>query len=228
MNQPNIAVLIPCLDEGPTIAKVVADFRAALPEARVYVCDNGSGDDTASKALDAGAWVLKEPQRGKGAALRRLLREVEADYYFMVDGDDTHDAEIAKEMLSLLISGKADIVHASRVYTGGAKASLLRRFGNRAITLASNTLFGAHYGDALSGFRAFNRHFAKQFPCLSDGFTVETEMNAFAAREKYRVAEVRCSYRERPEHSKSKLHAVKDGARIFKAIWRFSRREKEK
>lgn len=214
----DIAVLLPCHNEEITIAQVVADFRAALPRARIYVFDNASTDETARVAREAGAIVVSEPRKGKGNVVRRMFSEVEADIYLMADGDGTYDASGAPQLVETLVNTRADMVVGTR---SGVRQDAGRKghaIGNHLFNVAYSWLFGRDYTDIFSGYRAFSRRFAKSFPALSRGFEIETEMSVFASQLRLPVAEIELPYGKRPEGSSSKLSSVKDGARILMAF----------
>jgi len=213
-----IAVLIPCLNEEVTIGKVVADFRAVLPDAQICVCDNGSEDRTAEIARDAGASVWHEQRRGKGNAIRRLFADVEADVYLMVDGDDTYDASAAPKLVSRLVHGMLDIVYASRVETAHDAYRPGHRFGNKVLTSLAAWSFGSSVEDMLSGYRAFSRRFVKSFPAHSKGFEIETELTIHALELRMPSDTIQTPYAERPENSSSKLSTWRDGFRILFTI----------
>ncbi len=218
MNQPRIAVLLPCLNEQATIADVVAAFQRALPEAAVYVCDNGSDDGTAEAAAAAGATVILEPRRGKGRAIRRLFREVDADIYLMADGDHTYDAESAPQLVSTLQERQLDMLVATRKRADAHAWMPLRRFGNRLFSALARWRCGPRVHDLLSGYRVFSRRFVERFPARSDGFEVETELTLFAASSDLAWEETPCPYFARPEGSASKLKAFRDGFRILRTL----------
>ncbi|MCY3969253.1 MAG: glycosyltransferase, partial [Acidobacteria bacterium] len=215
MNSARIAVLLPCLNEEATIAAVVADFRRALPEATVYICDNGSDDGTAEAARAAGATVVAEPRRGKGRAIRRLFREVEADIYVMADGDGTYDAESADDIVSTLQDRNLDMLVAARKRADAHAYTPLRRLGNRLFTALARWRCGPRVHDLLSGYRAFSRRLVERFPARSDGFEIETELTLFAGSSDLAWDEIECPYFARPEGSASKLKAFRDGFRIL-------------
>ncbi|MGH8258569.1 MAG: glycosyltransferase family 2 protein, partial [Steroidobacteraceae bacterium] len=178
--QPTIAVLIPCLNEAAAIAKVVGDFRAALPGATVFVYDNGSKDRTAEIARAAGAIVRIEPSRGKGNVVRRMFADVEADVFVLVDGDDTYDASRAPELVGELLLNSLDMVNGARRPVGNAAYRPGHRFGNRLLSGLVASFFGDQISDLLSGYRVFSRRFVKSFPALSSGFEIETELSVQA------------------------------------------------
>ena len=221
-----VAILIPCYNEAVTIGKVVRDFRASVPEARIYVFDNGSTDGTAELAREAGAEVHVEPLRGKGNVVRRMFADVEADVYLLVDGDDTYDACSARAMVDLLINETLDMVSGARVSGEGQPYRPGHTTGNRMISGTVAFLFGHRISDLLSGYRAFSRRFVKSFPALSTGFEIETEFSIHALQLGVPLAEVATPYRERPPGSASKLRTVSDGFDIARVIFRLLRNER--
>ena len=209
-------MLIPCRNEAATVARVVADFRAALPACEIYVYDNGSMDDTASAASAAGAIVRNESRPGKGGVIRRMLGEIDADAYVIVDGDATYDARSAPRMIAELVANDLDMVTAVRDERGeGAAYRRGHRLGNRAFNALLGVLFGSRPGDMLSGYRVLSRRFAKSFPANSRGFEIETELTVHALEQRLPVAEITTPYVERPAGSSSKLSTWADGARIL-------------
>jgi glycosyltransferase involved in cell wall biosynthesis len=221
-----IAVLVPCLDEAAGIARVVASFREALPDARVYVYDNGSSDDTIRVAAAAGAEVRTEPLRGKGNVVRRMFADIEADVFVMVDGDGTYHAASAPAMIELLISQHLDMVCGKRVENDGGAYRSGHRLGNRVLTGLVATLFGNRVSDILSGYRVMSRRFVKSFPALSRGFETETELTVHALDLRAPVAEIATPYGSRAEGSVSKLNTFADGWRILRAILRLVKEER--
>ncbi|MBN8427918.1 MAG: glycosyltransferase [Xanthomonadales bacterium] len=217
---PRIAVLVPCYNEAITVAKVVADFRAALPDAEICVFDNNSRDETASIARVAGARVQHVGLQGKGHVVRRLFADVEADIYVMVDGDDTYHAASAPALVQCLREGHHDMVVAVRHHEAAEAYRAGHVWGNRMLTGFLGWLFGRPCQDILSGYRAFSRRFAKSFPVLTAGFEIETELTVHALELKMSVGEVDTPYKERPEGSFSKLSTYKDGFRILKTMLR--------
>ena len=216
MTAPRIAVLVPCRDEAATVAKVVADFRAALPQCTVYVYDNGSSDGTGALARRAGAVVRTEQRPGKGGVVRRMLGEIDADIYVIVDGDATYDAACAQRMVDELVANDLDMVTAVRDERGdGAAYRRGHRFGNRAFNALLGALFGSRPSDMLSGYRVLSRRFAKSFPAASRGFEIETELTVHALEQRVPTGEVRTPYFERPAGSQSKLSTYRDGLRIL-------------
>ncbi|MCY3965314.1 MAG: glycosyltransferase [Acidobacteria bacterium] len=218
MNSARIAVLLPCLNEEATIAAVVAAFQRALPDAHIHVCDNGSDDGTAEAARAAGATVVAEPRRGKGRAIRRLFREVDADIYLMADGDGTYDARSAGHLVSTLQEHDLDMLVAARERADAHAYTPLRRLGNRLFTALARWRCGPGVHDLLSGYRAFSRRFVERFPAHSDGFEIETELTLFAASSDLAWDEIECPYFARPEGSASKLKAFRDGFRILHTL----------
>lgn len=221
-----VAVLIPCLNEAAGIAAVVADFRAALPEATVYVYDNGSSDETAAVAAGAGAVVRSEPLRGKGNVVRRMFADVDADIFVMADGDGTYHAASAPEMIEKLCSGQLDMVNGLRVASADQAYRSGHRFGNRFLSSIVALLFGNRVSDILSGYRVMSRRFVKSFPALSSGFEIETELTVHALDLRAPVAEVATPYGVRSKGSSSKLSTYRDGWRILRAILRLVKEER--
>jgi glycosyltransferase involved in cell wall biosynthesis len=223
---PRIAVLIPCYNEEVAIAKVVRDFRAALPGAEIYVYDNNSTDRTAALAAEAGAVVRREQQQGKGHVVRRMFRDIEADYYLMVDGDDTYDAALAPALLDLAMAGPCDLVNGIRRETGGGAYRGGHRLGNALLTGAVRRIFGDRVLDMLSGYKVFSRRFVKSFPALSQGFDIETELTVHALALFMPVAHATGDYRGRAAGSASKLRTWQDGWRILRMILKLLRHER--
>ncbi len=223
---PDIAVLIPCYNEEAAIGQVVRDFRAALPAARIYVYDNNSKDRTVEVARQAGAIVRPERLQGKGNVVRRMLADIEAAVYIMVDGDATYDAASAPAMVRRLVDEELDMVVGGRVDTRVEAYRRGHRFGNAALTGTVSYLFGKRFGDMLSGYRVFSRRFVKSFPALSGGFEIETELTIHALELRMPVAEVATPYGVRPEGSTSKLRTYSDGFRILWLILHLLRNEK--
>jgi len=213
-----VAVLVPCFNEEATIAKVVADFRAALPEAAIYVYDNNSVDGTVDVARAAGALVRRETHQGKGNVVRRMFADVDADVYVLVDGDATYDAASARTMIARLVEERLDMVVGARVDQHEAAYRLGHRTGNRLLTRFFALAFHATFSDILSGYRVFSRRFVKSFPVLSRGFEIETEFSVHALELELAVAEVPTPYYARPEGSTSKLSTWRDGWRILLTI----------
>ncbi len=224
--RPRVAVLVPCLDEARAIAAVVLGFRAALPEAAVYVYDNGSADATAALATAAGALVRSEPRRGKGNVVRRMFADVEAEVYVLVDGDGTYDAPSAPAMIAELLAAQLDMVVGSRLSRESDAYRAGHRFGNRALTRVVAALFGTGFDDVLSGYRVLSRRFVKSFPALSHGFEIEAELAIHALALGMPTAEMPTPYGARPAGSASKLRTYRDGARILLAILRLVKEER--
>jgi glycosyltransferase involved in cell wall biosynthesis len=220
MRGKGVAVIVPCLNESLTIGKVIKDFQYVLPEAELYVYDNGSGDGTAEAALAAGAIVRYVGRRGKGAVLRRAFADVEADYYIIIDGDDTYPAAAAPAMLKLAQEG-ADMVCGDRLTLDSYKRrerENLHNFGNRAIGIIISLLLGVKVKDVLTGYRVLSRRFVKNCPILLDGFEVETEMTIHAVGHKFDLVEYAIAYGHRPEGSHSKIKTFQDGILILRTI----------
>lgn len=217
-----IAVMIPCYNEAATVQKVVADFKAVLPQATVYVYDNNSSDDTAALAAAAGAVVRHEYQQGKGNVIRRMFREIDADAYILVDGDDTYPAEAAPEMVRLVLEHQSDMVVGDRLsstyFTENKRP--FHNFGNSLVRFCINNLFGTAIQDIMTGYRAFSYQFVKTYPVLSQGFEIETEMSIQAVQRNMQVDNVVITYRDRPEGSESKLNTYRDGVRVLGTIAR--------
>jgi len=216
---PTIAVILPCYNEAVTIQPVIAQFRAVLPEARIYVFDNNSKDDSAALARAAGAEVISVPLQGKGNVVRRMFADVEADVYLMADADGTYDASRARELIAPVLSGEVDTVIGVR---DGTRAAFPAGhvFGNKLFNLVVGRLFGRGLKDIFSGYRAFSYRFVKSFPAHSEGFEIETEMSIFILEQRIPMLEIGTAYGVRPEGSASKLHTYKDGARIMLTILR--------
>jgi glycosyltransferase involved in cell wall biosynthesis len=221
-----IAVLVPCYNEEAAIAKVVADFGAALPTADIYVYDNNSRDQTVAAARAAGAIVRSETLQGKGRVVRRMFGEIEADIYILVDGDATYDAPSARAIALRLVTDRLDMVVGARIDQEQAAYRLGHRFGNRVLTAFVADVFGKTFTDILSGYRAFSRRFVKSFPVLSGGFEIETELSVHALQLELPVAEIETPYYARPEGSHSKLNTWRDGVRILATIIKLYRSER--
>jgi glycosyltransferase involved in cell wall biosynthesis len=224
--EPRLAVLIPCYNEAATVAKVVADFRAALPGADIYVYDNNSKDETSANAREAGAVVRTETRQGKGNVVRRMFADIEADVYILVDGDDTYDASAVPALIAQLIDEGLDIVSGKRVATGAAAYRRGHVLGNKLLTGLTSLMFKVHLGDMLTGYRIMSRRFVKSFPTAVEGFGIETELTVHAVRMMVPMAEVDTVYKERPEGSVSKLSTYRDGWRILMTIAGLTRRER--
>ena len=220
--EKKIAVLIPCYNESKTIEKVVKDYKKVLPNADIYVYDNNSTDGTDKIAKKAGAIVKYEYRQGKGNVIRSMFRDIDADCYLMIDGDDTYPKENAKEMCDLVLEGKADMVIGDRLsstyFTENKRP--FHNFGNKLVRGLINTLFKSDIRDIMTGYRAFSYEFVKTFPVLSKGFEIETEMTIHALDKNFLLKEIPVEYRDRPEGSVSKLNTYSDGFRVLKTIAR--------
>lgn len=215
-----IAVLIPCHNEERTVAKVVADFRRELPQAVVYVFDNASTDATASEALAAGATVIPEPRRGKGYVVENMMSAVEADYFVMVDGDDTYPAAKVHDLLDPVMRGRADMAVGARLADFKKQSfRALHVTGNNLVRGLVNLIFGSALTDILSGYRAFNRRVTRRVPIVSSGFEVETELTIKLLHHGLTITEVQVPYGARPEGSTSKLRTFHDGVRVLWKIF---------
>lgn len=223
---PRVAVLLPCYNEAAAIAQTVADFRAALPDATIYVYDNNSTDKTVEVAAAAGAIVRTERMQGKGNVVRRMFADVEADIYVMADGDATYEAAAAPGLIDLLVSDQLDMVVGARKSEVEAAYRRGHKLGNAMLTGMLAWLFGRSFTDILSGYRVFSRRFVKSFPVLSEGFEIETEISVHALELRMPVAERVTAYAARPEGSESKLSTYSDGWRILRTILTLFRIEK--
>ena len=217
-----IAVLIPCYNEALTVAKVVKDYKKALPDADIYVYDNNSTDGTDEIAKKAGAIVRYEYRQGKGNVIRSMFKDIDADCYLMIDGDDTYPASNAKEMCNYVLEGKADMVIGDRLsstyFTENKRA--FHNFGNKLVRSLINHLFKSNIRDIMTGYRAFSYDFVKTFPVLSKGFEIENEMTIHAVYNNFKLIEIPVSYRDRPEGSVSKLNTYSDGVKVLMTIAR--------
>ena len=215
-----IAVLIPCFNESKTIEKVIKDFKRELPDADIFVYDNNSSDGTDELAKKAGAIVRYEYKQGKGNVIRSMFRDIDADCYLMVDGDDTYPAENAKAMCEYILNNNVDMVIGDRLSTTYSKENKRRfhSFGNKLVRLLINKIFKNNIKDIMTGYRAFSYNFVKTFPILSKGFEIETEMSIHAVDKNFTIKEIPIEYRDRPEGSFSKLNTISDGARVIKTI----------
>lgn len=215
-----IAILVPCYNESKTIEKVIKDFKRILPEADIYVYDNNSTDDTAEIAKKSGAIVRHEYRQGKGNVIRSMFRDIEADCYLMVDGDDTYPAEDALKMVYLILDKGVDMVIGDRLsstyFTENKR--IFHNTGNRLVRFLINFLFHSSVSDIMTGYRAFSPLFVKSFPVLSKGFEIETEMTIHALDKNFLIEEIPVGYRDRPVGSESKLDTVPDGIRVLKTI----------
>ena len=228
MDMDKIAVLIPCYNEEKTIGKVVRDAKAALPESTIYVYDNNSTDRTVEIAGEAGAVIKHEYMQGKGNVIRRMFREIDAESYIMVDGDDTYPMEFAGEMVDKVLNHNADMVVGDRLsstyFTENKRP--FHNFGNSIVRGSINQLFGCDIKDIMTGFRAFSYQFVKTFPVMSKGFEIETEMTIHAVSNNMQVENVIVEYRDRPEGSESKLNTYSDGIKVIMTIIRLYREYK--
>lgn len=219
--QEKIAVLIPCYNEEATISTVIADFRRELPEAEIYVYDNNSTDTTYELAVACGAIVKKEPRQGKGNVIRQMFFDIDADYYLMVDGDDTYPAEAVHGLLDKLRSGEADMVIGDRLSNGtyfDENKRPFHDFGNNLVKNTITRLYKTKIRDVMTGYRGFNRIFVKSFPIMSSGFQIETELTIHALDKKFKLVELPIDYRDRPEGSESKLNTFSDGFKVIMMI----------
>ncbi len=219
---PQIAVLIPCYNEALTIGKVIDDMKRELPEAALYVYDNNSSDGTGDIARSHGAIVRTESRQGKGNVVRQMLRDIDADYYVMIDGDDTYPADRVRDLLKPLEDGLADHVVGDRLSNGTYGEENKRAFhgfGNDLVRWLIRVLYGFEFHDVMTGYRAFNRPFAKTLPVLSPGFEIETELSIHAVDKRWRIAQIPIEYRDRPEGSVSKLNTFSDGMKVLRMIF---------
>ena len=216
-----IAVLIPCYNESATVQKVVRDFKEVLPEADIYVYDNNSSDGTDKLAREAGAIVRYEYRQGKGNVIRSMFRQIDADCYLMIDGDDTYPAEHAREMVDLVLNKGVDMVIGDRLsstyFTENKR--MFHNTGNRTVRMLINKLFKSNVRDIMTGYRAFSPLFVKSFPVLSKGFEIETEMTIHALDKNFLLEEVPVQYRDRPAGSESKLNTISDGIKFIRTIF---------
>ena len=216
-----IAVLIPCYNEELTIEKVVKDFKRELPEADIYVYDNNSIDNTAEIAKKAGAIVRREYRQGKGNVVRTMFREIDADIYVMVDGDDTYPAEFVHKLIEPVKNDEVDMAIGDRLSNGTYQQEIKKNFhefGNNLVRGSINVLFNNKLKDIMTGYRVFNKMFVKNMPVMSPKFELETEMTLFALDKKFRIKEIPIVFRERPEGSESKINTVSDGMKVIKTI----------
>lgn len=214
-----IAIIIPCLNEELTVARVIGDFQRILPDADIYVIDNNSTDSTASIALENGATVITEKQQGKGIAVRKAFRKIEADIYILIDGDDTYPVEDVNSLLAPIFDDTADIVVGSRLSSKSNSSFRLRnKLGNMFFRLSINVFFKASLTDILSGYRVMTRDFVKRMPILARGFEIETELTIMALNRGFRIVEVPVDLQPRPFNSISKIHVLSDGFRILREI----------
>ena len=217
-----IAVLIPCYNESKTIEKVVKDYKAALPEADIYVYDNNSKDGTDEIARNAGAIVRYETKQGKGNVIRTMFRDIDADCYLMIDGDDTYPAENAREMCDYVLKNNVDMVIGDRLSSTYFQENKrpFHNLGNKMVRGLINKIFKNNINDIMTGYRAFSYEFVKTYPILSKGFEIETEMSIHAVDKNFTLKEIPVQYRDRPAGSVSKLNTFKDGYKVLKTIMR--------
>jgi len=217
----SIAVLVPCYNEEKTVRKVVDDFREALPEASIYVYDNNSTDKTVEIAKEAGAIVCHEYQRGKGNVIRSMFRQIEADCYLMIDGDDTYPAKHAREMVDWVLEKGADMVMGDRLSSTYFEENKrpFHNFGNKLVRNLINFIWKTNIKDIMTGYRAFSKSFVKLFPVMTGGFEIETEMTIHALDKRFFLKEIKIDYRDRPEGSFSKLNTHRDGTKVLKTIF---------
>ncbi len=221
MSNNKIAILIPCYNEELTIEKVINDFRKELPEAEIYVYNNNSKDKTEEIAQKNGATVKREYKQGKGNVVRSMFYDIDADFYIMVDGDDTYPAESVHALLEPVLTGQADMATGDRLSNGTYQKENKRhfhQFGNSLVRNSINILFHSHLNDIMTGYRAFNKKFVKNIPVLSQKFEIETEMTLHALDKNYRIKEIPIVYRDRPNGSTSKLSTLGDGIKVVKTI----------
>lgn len=227
-NNPRIAVIIPCYNEELTIRKVITDFRQQLPESKIYVYDNNSTDRTIEEATAAGAIVRREFRQGKGNVIRSMFRQIEADCYIMVDGDDTYPAKAACALRDMVLQQGADMAIGDRLsstYFDENKRPF-HNIGNRLVRFLINLLFKSNVRDIMTGYRAFSRHFVKNFPVLSKQFEVETEMTIYALSRNFFIKEIPIEYRDRPAGGVSKLNTFRDGIKVIMTIFSLFRNNK--
>lgn len=223
METNRIAVLIPCYNEALTIEKVIKDFKKELPEAEIYVYNNNSKDETKEIAIKNGAFVVDEYKQGKGNVVRSQFRDIDADIYVMVDGDDTYPADFVHKLIDPIQKGEADMTIGDRLSNGTYQKENKRHFhefGNNLVRKAINLLFDSNLKDIMTGYRAFNKRFVKNMPVLSPNFEIETEMSLYALDKRYIIKEIPIIYRDRPEGSSSKLNTISDGIKVVKTIAR--------
>ena len=221
-----VAVLLPCYNEGLVLQTVIERFRAAWPDATIYVYDNNSSDDSVAIALKAGATVRSEKRQGKGFVVRRMFADIDADIYIMCDADETYDASVLPALVAELVDNGLDMVVGTRVDTSGTAYRPAHRFGNWMLTSLVRTIFGGGFSDMLSGYRVFSRRFVKSFPLMSQGFEIETELTIHALQLGMPVAELPTQFKDRIEGSESKLQTVSDGCRILWTITTLLKQER--
>lgn len=225
---PKIAILIPCYNECMTVKKVITDYKKYFPEADIYVYDNNSSDKTAEIAKDSGAIVRHERRQGKGNVIRTMFREIEADCYLVVDGDDTYSVQNANDMINLVLNDNVDMVIGDRLSTSyfTENKRLFHNIGNRLVRYLINTLFKSDIKDIMTGYRAFSRLFVKNYPIISKGFEIETEMTIHALDKNFNIKEIPVIYKDRIKGSISKLNTFSDGFKVLKLIAKLFREYK--
>jgi glycosyltransferase involved in cell wall biosynthesis len=217
-----IAILIPCYNEEQTIGQVITDFKEQLPDAKIYVYDNNSTDKTSEVALAHGAYVKKEKRQGKGNVVRSMFQDIDADYYVMVDGDDTYPAEYVHDILKPVINKEANLVIGDRLSNGtyfNENKRAFHGFGNNLVKGLINKLYKSDIKDIMTGYRGFDKLFVKSMPVMSPGFEIETEMSLHALDKRFKIVEVPIDYRDRPEGSESKLNTFSDGIKVLNMIF---------
>lgn len=217
-----IAVLIPCYNEEKTIESVVRAFKWQLPDADIYVYDNNSKDNTAALAKKSGAIVIPEPEQGKGNVVRSMFRDIDADIYVMVDGDDTYPADEVKKLIEPVLNKEADMVIGDRLSTTyfTENKKLFHNFGNKLVKSLINSIYNTNIKDIMTGYRALSKRFAKAMPIMSSGFQIETEMTLFALKNHFKIVSKEIEYRDRPEGSFSKINTIIDGIKIVLTIYK--------
>lgn len=220
MKEPKIAVLIPCYNEALTIGNVVRDFRKYLPYADIYVYDNNSTDETKTNAIKAGAFLRQEHQQGKGNVMRKMFREIDADCYIIVDGDETYSAKDAPELVRLVLEEQYDMVIGDRLSSTYFQENkrVFHNFGNKLVRWLINKLWKSNIKDIMTGYRSFSKRFIKLFPVMAQEFEIETEMTVHALDKRYYIKEIPIEYKDRPQGSCSKLSTFKDGIKVLRTI----------
>ena len=226
VGQPKVAVLLPCYNEALAIRAVIERFKAALPDAAIYVYDNNSSDNSAEIAREAGAVVRREPRQGKGYVVRRMFADIDADIYLMCDADETYEAEAAPQLVEKLVEEGLDMVVGSRSNAAEGAYRPAHEFGNWMLSSLVQVMFGRGFNDMLSGYRVFSRRFVKSFPVMAQGFEIETELTIHALQLEMPAAEVPTAFSERPQGSESKLNTVSDGMRILGTIFGLMKQER--
>lgn len=222
----SLAIIIPCFNEAQTIGSVIKKFQKTLPQAKIYVYDNNSNDNTYEIAKNEGALVRRVKKQGKGAVIRKMFSDIEADIYIMVDGDDTYEVDKADKLVDYFIKNQLDMLIGSRNHSDKKAYRFGHQFGNQVITKTINWLFNNNFKDILSGYRIFSKRFVKTFPALSNGFEIETELNIYALELEMQTEEIQTKYVSRPEGSLSKLNSFRDGFKILIMIIKLFRENK--